>query len=165
MLIRQMGRANPTWGAPRIHGELLKLGIEIAETTVAHYLVRRHPPPSQTFQALTAAPLEGPPARAADAPPVRVHRGARRRRLRPIPPPAIWLGDVGAQVECRQVHEHLITVVPLVGDDLVDDRRVLVGHGGHGFQLFGRRGHRLRDRSRVALIGTLHSHADNGAGL
>ena len=36
-LIRQMCRANPTWGAPRIHGELLKLGIEIAETTVGHY--------------------------------------------------------------------------------------------------------------------------------
>ena len=33
-LIRQMSRANPTWGAPRIHGELLKLGLEIAETTV-----------------------------------------------------------------------------------------------------------------------------------
>ncbi len=45
-----MCRANPTWGAPRIHGELLKLGIEIAETTVAHYLVRRRPPPSQTWR-------------------------------------------------------------------------------------------------------------------
>ena len=49
-LIRQMCHANPTWGAPRIHGELLKLGIEIAETTVAHYLVRRRPPPSQTWR-------------------------------------------------------------------------------------------------------------------
>ena len=49
-LIRQMSRANPTWGAPRIHGELLKLGIEIAESTVAHYLVRRRPPPSQTWR-------------------------------------------------------------------------------------------------------------------
>ena len=49
-LIRQMGRANPTWGAPRINGELLKLGIEIAETTVAHDLVRRRPPPSQTWR-------------------------------------------------------------------------------------------------------------------
>ncbi len=49
-LIRQMCRANPTWGAPRIHGELLKLGIEIAETTVGHYLVRPHRPPSQTWR-------------------------------------------------------------------------------------------------------------------
>ena len=33
-----MCRANPTWGAPRIHGELLKLGITIAEATVGHYM-------------------------------------------------------------------------------------------------------------------------------
>ena len=49
-LIRQMCRANPTWSAPRIHGEFLKLGIEIAETTVGHYLARRRPPPSQTWR-------------------------------------------------------------------------------------------------------------------
>jgi len=53
-LIRQMCHANPTWGAPRIHGELLKLGIEIAETTVGHYLVRRRPPPSQTWRTFLA---------------------------------------------------------------------------------------------------------------
>ena len=45
-----MCRANPTWGAPRIHGELLKLGIEIAETTVGQYLVRPRRPPSQTWR-------------------------------------------------------------------------------------------------------------------
>ena len=49
-LIRQMCRANPTWGAPRIHGERLKLGMEIAETTVGHYLVRPRRPPSQTWR-------------------------------------------------------------------------------------------------------------------
>ena len=49
-LIREMCLANPTWGAPRIHGELLKLGIEIAESTVGQYLVRRRPPPSQTWR-------------------------------------------------------------------------------------------------------------------
>ena len=49
-LIRQMCHANPTWGAPRIHGELLKLGIAIAEATVGHYMVRRRPPPSQTWR-------------------------------------------------------------------------------------------------------------------
>jgi putative transposase len=38
-LIRRMCRANPLWGAPRIHGELLKLGIEISETTVAKYMI------------------------------------------------------------------------------------------------------------------------------
>ena len=38
-LIRQMNRANPLWGPPRIHGELLKLGLEISQTTVAKYQV------------------------------------------------------------------------------------------------------------------------------
>ena len=45
-----MCHANPTWGAPRIHGELLRLGIAIAEATVGHYMVRRRPPPSQTWR-------------------------------------------------------------------------------------------------------------------
>jgi hypothetical protein len=39
-LMRRMSRENPTWGAPRIHGELLKLGIPIAESSVSKYLVR-----------------------------------------------------------------------------------------------------------------------------
>jgi putative transposase len=47
-LIRSMADANPQWGAPRIHGELLKLGIEVSRTTVAKYLVRRRPAPTQT---------------------------------------------------------------------------------------------------------------------
>jgi hypothetical protein len=46
-LIRMMSRNNPRWGAPRIHGELLKLGIEITEPTVAKYMVRHRKPPSQ----------------------------------------------------------------------------------------------------------------------
>ena len=45
-----MCHANPTWGAPRIHGELLRLGIAIAAATVGHYMVRRRPPPSQTWR-------------------------------------------------------------------------------------------------------------------
>jgi hypothetical protein len=39
-LIREMSSTNPLWGAPRIHGELLKLGIEISQATVAKYMVR-----------------------------------------------------------------------------------------------------------------------------
>ena len=39
-LIRMMGRNNPRWGAPRIHGELLKLGIAVTEPTAAKYMVR-----------------------------------------------------------------------------------------------------------------------------
>jgi transposase InsO family protein len=42
--------ANPLWGAPRIHGELLKLGIDISEATVSNYLVRRRGPPSQGWR-------------------------------------------------------------------------------------------------------------------
>ena len=49
-LIRRMSLSNPLWGAPRIHGELLKLGIEVAETTVAKYMVRTRKPPSQTWR-------------------------------------------------------------------------------------------------------------------
>ena len=49
-LIRTMSRENPIWGAPRIHGELLKLGIEIGETSVSKYMVRRRKPPSQTWR-------------------------------------------------------------------------------------------------------------------
>ena len=42
-LIRRMNLENPLWGAPRIHGELLKLGIEIAQSTVAKYMTKRRP--------------------------------------------------------------------------------------------------------------------------
>src|ERR1700692_3947338 len=44
-LIREMSIANPLWGAPRIHGELLKLGVEIGETSVAKYMAKRRDPP------------------------------------------------------------------------------------------------------------------------
>jgi len=49
-LIRRMSRENPLWGAPRIHGELLKLGIEIGETSVGKYMIRYRKPPSQTWR-------------------------------------------------------------------------------------------------------------------
>jgi hypothetical protein len=46
-LIRRMSAENPLWGAPRIHGELLKLGFEVAQSSVAKYMLRRCGPPSQ----------------------------------------------------------------------------------------------------------------------
>jgi hypothetical protein len=46
-----MSRANPLRSAPRIHGELLKLGIEVAQSTVARYMARGRRPPSQTWKA------------------------------------------------------------------------------------------------------------------
>jgi transposase InsO family protein len=49
-LIHEMSVANPLWGAPRIHGELLKLGIAVGQTTVAAYMVKRRTPPSQGWK-------------------------------------------------------------------------------------------------------------------
>ncbi|MBV9200680.1 MAG: transposase [Alphaproteobacteria bacterium] len=49
-LIRRMSRNNPHWGAPHLHGDLLKLGIEITEPTVSQYMVRHRQPPSQTWR-------------------------------------------------------------------------------------------------------------------
>src|SRR6202021_1773328 len=49
-LIREMSIANPLWGVPRIHGELLKLGIDIGQTSVAKYMAKRRDPPSQGWR-------------------------------------------------------------------------------------------------------------------
>src|SRR5215813_2828592 len=49
-LIRDMSLANPLWGAPRIHGELLKLGIDVGQTSVAKYMARRRGRPSQGWK-------------------------------------------------------------------------------------------------------------------
>src|SRR6202035_504684 len=49
-LIRQMSTENQLWGAPRIHGELLKLGFSVAQSTVAKYMVRRRGPPIQGWR-------------------------------------------------------------------------------------------------------------------
>jgi putative transposase len=53
-LIRKICRQNPYWGAPRIHGELLKLGINIGETSVSKYMLRCRKPPSQTWNTFLA---------------------------------------------------------------------------------------------------------------
>jgi hypothetical protein len=49
-LIREMSIANPLWGAPRIHGELLKLGFDVGQTSIAKYVGRRRGPPSQGWK-------------------------------------------------------------------------------------------------------------------
>ena len=51
-LVRTMALANPLWGAPRIHGELLKLGLNISQRTVGRLMPRRLKPPSQTWRTL-----------------------------------------------------------------------------------------------------------------
>ena len=58
-LIRQMSGANPLWGAPRIHGELLKLGIEVSQATVAKYMVRRRGALSPTWRSFLRNQAEG----------------------------------------------------------------------------------------------------------
>jgi transposase InsO family protein len=50
VLIRRMSVENPLWGAPRVHGELLKLGFEVAQSSVAKYMVKRRGPPSQGWR-------------------------------------------------------------------------------------------------------------------
>jgi transposase InsO family protein len=49
-LIRRISIENPLWGAPRIHGEVLKLGFEVAQATVAKYMIKRYGPPSQGWR-------------------------------------------------------------------------------------------------------------------
>jgi transposase InsO family protein len=58
-LIREMSLANPLWGAPRIHGELLKLGINVGQTSVAKYIARRRWPPSQGWRTFLLAHADG----------------------------------------------------------------------------------------------------------
>src|SRR5258708_32518751 len=58
-LIREMSVANPLWGAPRIHGELLKLGIDVGQTSVAKYMARRRDPPSQGWKTLLRNHADG----------------------------------------------------------------------------------------------------------
>ena len=58
-LIRQMSVANPLWGAPRIHGEMLKLGIELSQATVGRHMVRRHGPPSPTWRTFLSNQIDG----------------------------------------------------------------------------------------------------------
>ena len=58
-LIREMSSANPLWGAPRIHGELLKLGIDVGQTSVAKYMSRPRRPPSQGWKSFLTNHADG----------------------------------------------------------------------------------------------------------
>jgi len=57
-LIRRMAHDNPLWGAPRIHGELLKLGMQVSQATVAKYMARSAIPPSQSWRTFLANHLQ-----------------------------------------------------------------------------------------------------------
>jgi hypothetical protein len=54
LVVRKMAAANPLWGAPRIHGELLKLGIDVAKRTVSRLMPKRRPQPSQNWRTFLA---------------------------------------------------------------------------------------------------------------
>jgi hypothetical protein len=54
-----MATANPYWGAPRIHGELLKLGMEVSERTVSRLMPKYRKPPSQTWKAFLNNHVQG----------------------------------------------------------------------------------------------------------
>ena len=71
-LIRRMSVDNPLWGAPRIHGELLKLGFEVAQSSVAKYMVKRCGPPSPGWRTFLRSQC------------------ARHRRYRPVRCPDHW---------------------------------------------------------------------------
>src|SRR5262249_59399558 len=58
-LIGEISAASALWGAPRIHGELLKLGIDVGQTTVAKYMARRRRPPSQGWKAFIGNHADG----------------------------------------------------------------------------------------------------------
>src|SRR5262245_59439881 len=58
-LIHEISAANPLWGAPRIHGKLLKLGIDVGQTTVAKYMMRRRRPPSQGWKTFVCNHADG----------------------------------------------------------------------------------------------------------
>jgi putative transposase len=72
-LIWKRSRKNPLWGAPRIHGELLKLGFDIGETSVSKYMVRTRKPPSRTWRTFldnhvrTTFPWTSSPCRPCDS--------------------------------------------------------------------------------------------------
>src|SRR3954465_13226191 len=82
-LIREMSIANPLWGAPRIHGELLKVGIDIGQTSVAKYMARRRGPPSQGWKTFVLNHADGIAA-------MDLFGGADR-----VIPAALWAFDQG----------------------------------------------------------------------
>ena len=109
--------------------------------------------------------LQGSAPCAADAAAIGVHRVSRRGRARPAPSAALGFGNVRAQVQRRQIHQDLVAVIPLVGDDFLDHAGVLVCRRGHRFEVLGGRRRRVRDGRGIPLVGALDRHPDDGAGL
>ena len=118
-----------------------------------------------SFEAVAALALQGSAPCASDASAIGVHRVSRRGLARPAPSAAMGFGNVRAQVQRRQIHQDLVAVVPLVGDDFLGHAGVLVCRRGHSFEVLGGRRHRVRDGRGIPLVGALDRHPDDGAGL
>ena len=73
-----MSLANPLWGAPRIHGELLKLGIDVGQTSIAKYMARRRGGPSQGWRTFLCNHADGIVSLDKDAPIPREVQGVGR---------------------------------------------------------------------------------------
>ena len=109
------------------------------------------------FQELAPLPQQPFPARAANPPPVGIHRVPRRRLARPVAPAAIRLRDVAAHADGRKPDHRLVAVISLVGHHLRDPRRA------DRLDLLGGRDERVDQGRRVARTRVLHRHAHDGA--
>ena len=83
-LIREMSIANPLWGAPRIHGELLKLGIDVGQTSVAKYIIRGIKPGDWKWSVETETGTKSGTSDRKDAAVIAVKRGCLWRMIVPI---------------------------------------------------------------------------------
>ncbi len=132
--------------------------------------VRRIPPVLvemrvRLFESQAALPLQRPAAGARNPPPIRIHRSARLGLAAPAPSSARRLCDERAEARLGQADEHMVAVIALVHDHVLDHAGAPVGHGGHRFEFIGRLDQRVAHRGRVALVGALHRHAHHGAGV
>ena len=84
------------------------------------------------FEAFATLALQGSAPCAADAAAIGVHRVSRRGRARPAPSAALGFGNVRAQIQRRQIHQDLVAVVPLVGDDFLFQSARQNGPFNHG---------------------------------
>ena len=102
------------------------------------------------FEAFAPLALQGSAPCAADAAAIGVHRVSRRGRAPPAPSAALGFGNVRAQVQRRQIHQDLVAVRPLVGDDLLAHAGVLGCRRGHRFEVLGEPVPRARNLTSIA---------------
>jgi hypothetical protein len=117
------------------------------------------------FQALASSSQQGQPACLMNSSTIRVHRVARGCLLLPAAAAPIRFRNLRPEIEGRQIHQHLIAVIPPVRHDVVGHRRPPVRCRRDGFELPDRDRRRLRDGGRIALISNPARSRHNRAGL